>query len=200
MTDATQSPPPEDPTRPTPPPSGQYPGAEPPPQPARPGVGQPADLVTRFVARLIDYIVLVAVNIVLVGIVVVGAIMGASGGMLGGGGFAAGAVTSILGAAIYLGYFALMESNRGQTIGKMVMKLETRGPGGGRPTLEQAIKRNAFTALGVIGIIPFLGWFLAPLAQLAAVVVIAVTINNNVPSRRGWHDDFAGGTSVVKVG
>lgn len=168
------------------------------------GVGQPADLGPRFLARLIDYILLAVVNVVLVSFVVVGMIVGTSGGTFTSFGmgsettWAANAVSSVLSAAIALGYFALMESSRGQTVGKMVLKLETRGPAGGRPTMEQALKRNAFTAIGVLGIIPFLG-FVAGLLSLVAVIMIAVTISKNTTTRRGWHDDFAGGTTVVRT-
>ena len=56
------------------------------------------------------------------------------------------------------------------------------------------------TALGVIAIVPVVGWLVAPLAQLAAAIFIAVTINNNIATRQGWHDQFADGTSVVKIG
>lgn len=168
------------------------------------GIGAPADLLNRFLARLIDYVLLAVVNAILVSAIVVGAIMGSSSGGMGmgignGGSFAVSAVTSILGAAIALSYFAFLESSRGQTIGKMALKLETRGPSGGRPTLEQALKRNAFTAIGVLGVIPFFGW-IASLLGLVAVIMIAVTINNNTATRQGWHDKFAGGTSVIKIG
>lgn len=169
------------------------------PQPAATGVGAPADLTSRFVARLIDYVLLFVVNMLIVTMVVVGAIMGAAGGF-GNMGLLGNAVSGLLGAAIYLAYFAFMESSRGQTVGKMLMKLQTRGPDGQKPTMEQALKRNAWTALGIIAVVPFVGWFLAPLAQLAAVIFIAVTINNNTSTRQGWHDEFAGGTSVVKIG
>ena len=204
MSDATQNPPPppED-QGPTPPGQGSYqPGAAPPPpmQPA-PGVGQPADLLHRFLARLIDYVLLIVVNVLVVTVLVVGAIMGVSGGGLGSGtDYLASLVSSVLTAAITLGYFAFMESSRGQTVGKMLLKLETRGPNGGQPTLEEALKRNAFTAIGVIGIIPILGWILSPILSLVAVIMIAVTISNNTATRQGWHDQFAGGTSVIKVG
>lgn len=168
---------------------------------AAPGVGQPADLMTRFLARLIDYVLLAIVQIFVVGVIVVGVFMGSSSTGFGAdASFASSAVTAILGAAVSLGYFAFMESSRGQTVGKMALKLETRGAAGGKPTLEEAVKRNAFTAIGVIGVIPILGWFLSPLLSLAAVVMIAVTINNNTATRQGWHDQFAGGTSVVKIG
>jgi uncharacterized RDD family membrane protein YckC len=79
------------------------------------------------------------------------------------------------------------------------MKLQTRGPHGQNPTTEEALKRNAFLAIGVLGIIPVVG-ALAPLLSLVAVIAIAVTISNNTETRQGWHDNFAGGTRVVKLG
>lgn len=193
---------------PPPPPGGwQQPGQMPPPsyQPMTGGPGQPADLWPRFAARLVDYILLTVVNVLLGGVLVAGMLMNAdTAGSLGsvgvnsGTNWAVNAVTSLISAVIALGYFSLMESKRGQTIGKMLLNLETRGPGGGRPTLEQAVKRNAFTAIGVLGIIPFLG-FIAGLLSLAAVIMIAVTISQNTTTRHGWHDDFAGGTTVVRL-
>lgn len=194
----------------TPPPPGgwQQPGAMPPPSPqgmAGTGVGQPADLWLRFAARLVDFVLLAIVNFFVVGIVVVGMLIGTSGGNVTGFGmnngtsWAASAVSTILTTLITLAYFTFLESSRGQTVGKMLLKLETRGPDGGRPTMEQALKRNAFTAIGVLGVIPVLG-FIAPLLSLVAVIMIAVTINNNQTTRRGWHDDFAGGTTVVRTG
>jgi uncharacterized RDD family membrane protein YckC len=171
------------------------------PAPVPTGVGQPADLMNRFLARLIDYVLLFVVNLVLVVVIVVGALMGASAGAFGtgGGSLAAGVVAAVLQAAIYLGYFAFLESRNGQTIGKMALKLQTQGPGGGAPTMEQALKRNAWVALGILGIVPIVGGFIGAVGQLVAVIMIAVTINNN-PSRQGWHDKFAGGTRVIKIG
>ncbi len=205
----TQPPPPGGYQQPgsMPPPGGwQQPGAMPPPPPSQTGgVGQPADLLPRFVARLLDFILLGFVNAILVSFLVVGVIMGTNAGNVGGWTFdtgttwAAGAVSSLVSAAIALGYFSLMEAKRGQTLGKMVMRLETRGPAGGHPTMEQAVKRNAWTAIGVLGIIPFLG-VLSGFLSLAAIITIAVTISNNKTNRHGWHDDFAGGTTVFRIG
>ena len=194
--------PPPPPQQPTggymPPPPGQQPQM-PPPMPAPSGVGQPADLMMRFLARLIDFVLLGIVNGILVAFIVVGAIMGDSGGYFGvGSHWAANAVSSVLSAAIYLGYFTFFESRNGQTVGKMLLKLQTQGPTGATPTVEQSLKRNAWVALGILGVIPVLG-FLGGLASLIAVIMIAVTINNS-PTRQGWHDDFAGGTKVIKIG
>lgn len=178
----------------------------PPPAPGyNPGAGQqvgprPAELLDRFLARLIDGVLLGVVYVIFASVIVVGAIMGDSGGLYGSTGFAARAVSAVLGAVIYLGYFTVMESSRGQTVGKMVMKLHTHGPTGGNPTMEQAMRRNIWVAAGVLGVIPFVGSAIGGLLELAAVVMIAVGINNDTIHRQAWHDRFAGGTYVVKEG
>lgn len=152
-----------------------------------------ADLGIRFAARLIDHVLLAIVVSFLLIPIVIGAMFDEVGvNSAFGTTFGAGAlIASVISAAIVIGYFAFMESSRGQTIGKMLLKLRTEGPGGANPTLEQAVKRNLFYALGIV---PFLGG----IAQLAAVIFIAVTINNSVMNV-GWHDEFAGGTKVVRT-
>jgi uncharacterized RDD family membrane protein YckC len=173
---------------PPPPPQGQpAPGGA-----AASGVGAPADLGTRVIARVIDFILLWIVNMVVVFTVLMGAIFGGGGNMFGGGFGLRGIIGSVISAAIYVGYFAFLESSRGQTLGKMLMKVKVEGPDGQLPTMEQAIKRNAWLA---IAIIPLIGWLL----QLAAAIYIIVTINNNTQTRQGWHDEFADGTRVVKT-
>ena len=200
--------------QPTPPygaPPGQPPPGQPPPGGYAPapgahgaapsGAGTPADLLNRFLARLIDFIVLGVVNAIIDAIIVVG-IFGLNGGTFGlsmGSGYAAGVITSIIAAVLYLGYFAVMESRTGQTLGKMVLKLRTEGPDGGPPSMEVAVRRNFWVALGILGVIPFIGGLVGLLAELVIVIVIAVTINSS-PTRQGWHDTFAGGTRVVRTG
>lgn len=189
-------------TPPAQPPYGGY-------EPAQPyagtasRAGRPGELMDRFIARLIDHVILFVANMVIVSFLVVSILL--SGSMGGGFGFGSGGsyfsrvVGAVLGAAIYLAYFAYLESSRGQTIGKMVMKLETRGEGGGRPTLEEAVKRNIWVAFGVLSIVPIIGGVLSGLGQLAAMILIAVGISGDAVRRQGWHDKFAG-TQVVKVG
>jgi uncharacterized RDD family membrane protein YckC len=221
MSDPTQNPPPEGtpPTGQTPPGAwstgpGQ-PAPPPPPPPGTPygeqpgygygpatsGVGQPADVWIRFLARLIDGILVGIVNAIISAVLIVG-LLGASSatgyGLSTGNGFAIGALSAIITTALYLGYFVVMESQRGQTVGKMLLKLETQGPEGGHPTVEQAFKRNVWTGLGILGIIPLLG-FVGSLLELAAAITIAVTISSS-PVKEGWHDRFAGGTKVLKIG
>ncbi|MGI8518398.1 MAG: RDD family protein [Acidimicrobiia bacterium] len=156
----------------------------------------PADLTTRFLARLIDHLILGVVSALIIIPLIIGAMFAGNvgfGSSMGlGFRFSTGSlVASIVTALIVIGYFTLMEARNGQTLGKMIMSIRTQGPGGTTPTTEQAFKRNAWYA---IAIIPFLGGLL----QLAAAIYIAVTINNSV-SRIGWHDTFAGGTQVVKT-
>ncbi len=92
----------------------------------------------------------------------------------------------------------LLESSRGQTLGKMLLRIRTVGAGGGNPTTAEALKRNAWTAIGILGVVPMLGW-IGNLLSLAAVIAIMVTISGNTATRQGWHDNFAGGTRVVRT-
>jgi uncharacterized RDD family membrane protein YckC len=132
-------------------------------------------------------------------VLVVGLILGAMSGVSGSG-YISGVLSSVILTGLLVGYYAFMESTRGQTVGKMLMKIEVRGPDGQRPTMEQAVKRNAYLAIGLIGIVPIIGTPLAPLLSLGATIAIAVTINSNTATRQGWHDMFADGTSVIKIG
>jgi uncharacterized RDD family membrane protein YckC len=104
--------------------------------------------------------------------------------------------TSILVTGIFTGllmfvYFVAFEVTQGRTLGKRLLGLSVRGPGGApKPTLQQSAIRNAFTVLPVL---PFIGGFLG----VIAMIVIAVTINSS-PTKQGKHDEMAGGTQVVK--
>ncbi|HEX8537960.1 MAG TPA: RDD family protein, partial [Cystobacter sp.] len=97
----------------------------------------------------------------------------------------------LLGAAIVLAYFCLLDTLVGATPGKFALGLRVIGPDGGRPSPRQALIREAFT---VVGSIPFIG----PLLALAAWTVIALTIRSS-PLRQGKHDLLAGGTRVIRV-
>ncbi|MFC7504691.1 RDD family protein [Nocardioides sp. CPCC 206347] len=190
-------PPPGGPGAP-PPPGGGYGGA---PQFGAPaGVPRPAELLNRFLARLIDHVIL---GVVFVPIYfILSAIIYSGFSTSFGEYFIFYTLTAVLQAALYLGYFSLLESNRGQTVGKMLLKLRTYGPDGvSNPTMEQAAKRNAYSALGILSIIPFIGWFfLGWAAPIAAMIFIAVTLNSDQPNHQGWHDKFAGGTRVLQIG
>jgi uncharacterized RDD family membrane protein YckC len=89
-------------------------------------------------------------------------------------------------------YFILLDAYWGTTVGKRLLRLRVTGPTGGRPDLGQAARREAFMLLDVIR----LPWVGSP--ALIAAIVIAVTISKS-PTKQGWHDQFAGGTRVLKA-
>ena len=164
------------------------------------GGPRPGELLQRFLARLIDHVILGVVYVPI--FIILSAIIYSGFNNSFGEQFIFYTLTAILQAAIYLAYFTLLESNRGQTVGKMILKLRTYGPDGvSNPTVEQAAKRNAYSALGVLSIIPIIGWFiLGWAAPIAAMVFIAITLNSDQPNHQGWHDKFAGGTQVKQIG
>ena len=137
------------------------------------GIG--ANLQPRLIARLIDSI--------LVGVV--------SAYAIGFAGFELGFTANLLAVAIVIGYFTLMESYNGRTIGKMLLQIKTVGPDGQNPPIEMAFRRNIWYLLGIL---PYLG---GP-AEIAAVIFISVTISRS-PVHAGWHDIIAGGTRVLSV-
>lgn len=170
----------------------------PPPPPQNPGLPRPAELLDRFVARLIDGVLIgvvyVVLAIILSPIFLTGFIH--SRGEV----FIYTAVLSVIMTVVSLGYFGFMESSRGQTVGKMVMKLRTVGPDGNNPTMEQALRRNIIYAASLLRVIPFLGALAAAAATVVGLILIAVGINGDPVNRQAWHDHFAGGTRVLKIG
>ncbi len=156
--------------------------------------------MTRFLAKLIDWALLGIVISIVWFAIFLGVVFSAVSTGRGLGSFLVNLLGAIVITAIVVGYFAFMESSRGQTVGKMLLKLEVRGPNGGKPTMEEAVKRNAYNAIYVLNVIPFIGWLLGSLGLLAANIYIAIGINNDTVNRRGWHDQFAGNTTVYKIG
>lgn len=142
-----------------------------------PGGGQPGSLGARFAARFIDGIIVSIIAFIIYLIV--------------GGGTFGQIVLGIVSAVLGFAYFTFLESSRGQTVGKQLLGLRTLGAAGGHPTQAEAAKRNSWLLLNII---PFLGGLLV----LIAYIVIAVTINSS-PSKQGKHDEFAGGTQVIKT-
>ena len=140
------------------------------------GGQEPGGLVLRFVARLIDGII---VNIVAFGIAIA---IGSLNNYW---------VTGLFSGLLMFLYFLAFESTQGWTPGKKLLGLSVHGPGGAaKPDLQQAAIRNVWTLLNIV---PFIGGLLT----LIAVIVIAVTINSS-PTKQGKHDELAGGTQVVK--
>jgi uncharacterized RDD family membrane protein YckC len=146
---------------------GAYPAA---------GAPQPGGLLLRFLARLIDGILVGIVGYALI--------------------FLTDTltnywVTGLFTGVLYFLYFLAFEVSIGATPGKKLLGLSVRGPGGApKPTPAQSAIRNSWTLLSII---PFLGGLL----QFIAMIIIAVTINGS-PTKQGKHDELAGGTQVVK--
>lgn len=160
---------------------------------------RPGELLDRFVARLVD-LILVGVVSGIINAVLLVTVLGLNGSGFGmSGSFAYGAISAVITTVIYLGYFSYMESSQGKTLGKMIMKLRVVGPSGGKPTMEEAAKRNIWLGLPILGIIPILGGLVAFAGEIAAIIMCAVGISND-PQRRHWFDNFAGGTQVLKEG
>jgi uncharacterized RDD family membrane protein YckC len=197
--EAVVPPPPNPSTVPPPPPPPAGAAA---PMPGAPvaayGPGQPGNLVDRFLAKLIDFVIVGVVYWIVV--ILVGAVL-ITGYRSGGELFVYWLIISVISAVVFLGYFAYMESSRGQTVGKTVMKLKTFGPDGvSNPTMEQAVRRNIWLGGMILGIIPIVGPFLGWLVILAGEILCAVGINGDTVKRQHWFDTFAGGTQVMKIG
>ncbi len=157
----------------------------PPPPPPTSGGLVPVGLGTRFGAKLLDWLVLLIPNVA-IGLVVAGATTSFRSSL-----DARGVVAAMITTVLSFAYFTLFESSRGQTLGKMAVSIKVVGADGHPPSLEVASRRNAWLLLPLV---PVLG----DIAQLVVVIVIAVTISSG-PFNRGWHDNFAGGTAVVRT-
>ena len=159
-----------------PPPPNPYGGGYPAPQIGHGYASNPGGLGVRWGARVIDGILVTIVAWVLAMVV------GASSSIL---------VTGLFTGVLMFIYFVAMEVNQGYTIGKKLLGLSVRGPGGApKPDLKQSAIRNSWTLLPVI---PYVGGLLG----MIAIIVIALTINGS-PTKQGKHDELAGGTQVVK--
>ena len=151
-------------------PGGYYPSSPP------FGYGQPGGLGERWLARIIDGILLLIVSFF------IAFIFGVSNNIM---------VTGLFTGLLTFIYFVAMEITQGRTLGKKLLGLSVRGPGGSpKPDFKQSAIRNAFTLLPIL---PYVGGLLG----VIAMVVIAVTISNS-PTKQGKHDELAGGTQVVK--
>lgn len=159
---------------PPPNPYGQpgYPGQPPATWGPRPGT-----LGVRWGARMIDGVAVLVLSWVL-------ALFFDSGSRI--------MVTGFFTGLLMFVYFVVMEVTEGRTVGKMLLGLRVRGPGGAaKPDLKQSAIRNLWTLLPII---PFVGGFLG----FVAIAVIGLTIKDS-PTKQGKHDQLAGGTQVVKA-
>ena len=193
--------PPLNPPDPNFPPPGGYPpppGGYPPPPPGYgppqgypiPQYGQPGGypppgaqfgatpgtLGVRFAARVIDGLLVGIISFLLA------LLFGLESNIL---------VTGLFSGLLMFIYFVALEVSQGASLGKKILGLSVRGPGGApKPDVRQSAIRNSFTLLSIV---PYIGGLLA----VVAYIVIAVTINGS-PTKQGKHDELAGGTQVVK--
>ncbi|MGY2062601.1 RDD family protein, partial [Nocardia gipuzkoensis] len=155
---------------------GQNFGQQPYGQPGLPPGTVPGDLGMRFLARLIDgLIVNVPIGIIFFFL---------------GRGFGMQLVEGIVATIATVAYFVLMETSQGATLGKKILGLRVLAPGGGQLDQATSLKRNLWVAAQIV---PCIG----SLVSLGLAIYIAVTISQD-PNGQGWHDKFAGGTQVVK--
>jgi uncharacterized RDD family membrane protein YckC len=94
--------------------------------------------------------------------------------------------------AIVLAYAAGLETIRGQTLGKQMLRLRVRNQDNLYPTPGQAIRRNLYFVLAL------LPGFIGGLVALAVIGWIAASIMVDVVSRQGINDRFARETFVTR--
>ena len=126
----------------------------------------PATVPVRVAARAIDVVIVVALVVAL--------------GMRIGFGFDWLAI----GASFIWLYFAVLDATVGTTPGKFACGLRVVDGNGMRPSLSQALKREAFTAVGAI---PFVG----PIIAIGLWAWFLVAMRRS-PLGQGPHDLFAG--------
>jgi uncharacterized RDD family membrane protein YckC len=135
-----------------------------------------ARLGQRFAARLLDVLlVFLPVSLLL-------AIAGLPPPTFGLGGTEAWSHSAVT-ALLWTGYYVIFEGTGGATLGKRLLHLQVIRADGHGASLGTALARNAWL---LFGLVPWIGGLL----QLAAVVVIAVTIATD-EQHRGRHDRLA---------
>lgn len=177
---SAQPPPPP----PPPPPPGPPPGSEPGP-PYGGAQLEPIGPWPRFGARIIDNLVLFVPDLLLL------VLLTDEGAGFGGLGSGENVLYLLLSTFLAYAYSVWLESSRGQTVGKMALGIKVIGPDGRVPTQDVALRRNAWL---LFRLVPILGQLLS----FVAAVAIGVTIAND-SFKRGVHDNFAGGSAVVRA-
>lgn len=139
---------------------------------------EPAGVGVRFVARLLDGVIVAIVAVVLA------VMFNAERNNI--------YVAAVFFSLLTFAYFVAFESTRGWTPGKKLLGLSVRGAGGApKPTARQSAIRNAFT---LVNVLPYVGGLLG----LTAYLLIASTISTS-PTKQGKHDQWAGSTQVLRT-
>lgn len=170
--------------------------ALPPPPPVPPSAPSvlPGPLPRRFVARVLDLLLIGLLDLILL------RPRFTDGTLIPEGGLAElqplPASYTLLSALLALAYFAGFESQMGSTPGKRALRLKVYAPNGNPPSYFAALKRSLFAVAGVVAVLPVIGPSLATPLNLFALLTVAVTIQRS-ESKQGWHDMLAGGTQVA---
>jgi uncharacterized RDD family membrane protein YckC len=113
-------------------------------------------------------------------------------------------VVYLITAALYGGYDVLMHTRKGQTVGKMALKMRVVTPNGGQPDQASLIRRallypvSGSVLSALLLLIPSFNLGLTGLIGLVYGIALAIPIFTD-PLRRGFQDKFAN-TVVIKVG
>lgn len=151
------------------------------PQPAYADFGVPADAVVRLFARLIDIAFVVAIIAIPLRIVDAPAL--------------GKTLSLIIIAVVGFATFVVLETTRGWTPGKKLLRLRVRGTGHDtKPTAREAAIRNSFVLLMIGDAVPVVGQWPWSIAFIAIGMSISASRTN-----QGIHDRLAGGTYVVDV-
>jgi len=137
----------------------------------------PASLLVRLAAHIIDALVLFGVFLLIWSV--------ASN-------FVSLSYVPYVNTAIVVAYAVVLESNRGQTLGKQLLRLRVRNADGRNPTLAQAFRRNLYFVLAL------LPGFIGGLIALTVIGWISAAILVDIDHRQGVHDRFARETFVTR--
>ncbi len=140
-------------------------------------VEAPASLLIRLAAHLIDVVVLFAVFLTIWSI--------ASN-------FVSLSYVPYVNTTIVIAYAVVLESSRGQTLGKQLLRLRVRNADGVNPTPAQALRRNLYFVLAL------LPGFIGGLIALTVIGWISAAILVDIDHRQGIHDRFAKETFVTR--
>jgi len=178
----------------------------PPPPPVQPGPKGfvYADVPNRFIAYIIDAIILFVIGVVVAIVLGVVGLRATSDNLQTFGAYNPiySIIFAIVGLAISGGYFIYTWTKRRATVGMQVLGMQIGDAGSGATlTQDQAIKRwlalgAPFTLAQAFNPFPLLG-LLIGLAALGWTIYLLYTTYQS-PTKQGWHDIFAH-TMVVKA-
>ena len=128
-----------------------------------------ADVMTRFLAALIDGVLSGAISMII----------------------------PVVGAIISTAYLLIKDGLfEGQSLGKKLMKLQVITTSGEKADFATSARRNVIFAIpSIIMIIPILGWVIAPILALIILIIEVLKVVNE-PQGRRLGDNWAG-TQVI---